>query len=166
MSTQTQPNTLIAFDPGYDRLGVAIISGTAHEPVCVFSTCVQTDKKDPHHIRLATIHTAVSELLNTYNPKALALETLYFAKNTTTALKVAEVRGLLLTLAGVNNLEVLEHTPQQVKLAVTGYGSATKTDVMRMTQRLFPSISKKALDDEYDAIAVGLCALVSRKTHG
>lgn len=164
MSTQTQPNTLIAFDPGYDRLGVSVFSGTAHNPNLLFSTCITTDKKDAHHVRLGVIYKQASTLIETYSPTGLALETLYFAQNTTTALKVAEVRGVLLGLAGFHNLEVFEHTPQQVKLAVTGYGNAKKNEVIRMTQRLFPSISKKALDDEYDAVAVGLCALVSRKT--
>lgn len=163
MSSPTEPKVILSCDPGYDRLGVSVFSGTVHKPELLFSTCITTDKKDAHEKRLAQIYQELEYLLKTYHPTHIALETLFFAKNTTTALKVAEARGVILALAGVHNIPVVEHSPQDVKIAVTGYGNAKKEDVIMMTKRLIKGISPSALDDEYDAIALGICALASTK---
>lgn len=161
MSSPTEPRVILSCDPGYDRLGVSIFSGTVHKPELLFSTCITTDKKNTHEKRLAYIHKELAVLIEKYVPTHIALETLFFAKNTTTALKVAEARGVILALAGIHDIPVVEHSPQDVKIAVTGYGNAKKEDVILMTKRLITGISPSALDDEYDAIALGICALAS-----
>ena len=96
-----------------------------------------------------------------YAPTHVAIESLFFSKNTSTALKVAEARGVILSIAGRRGIFVSEHSPKEVKLAVTGYGNATKQEVARMTGRLFPIGKKKTHDDELDAIALGICALTT-----
>jgi len=92
----------------------------------------------------------------------LALETLFFTNNQTTGIGVAEARGAVLASAGLNTLPVLEFSPQQVKLAVTGYGNADKKAVMAMVPKLISLPEKKRLDDEFDAIALGIAALSTR----
>ena len=97
-----------------------------------------------------------------YRPDMLAIETLFFSKNKRTALGVAEARGAVLSAAGAAKLRVLEFSPQQVKLAVTGYGGADKGAVARMVPRLIALPLKKRLDDELDAIALGIAALAQK----
>ena len=155
--------TIIACDPGYDRLGVSIMSGTVHAPILQYSTCLTTNKQDFQEKRLSFLYTKLSKIIEEYSPTYIALETLFFSNNKKTVLKVAEARGMLLSLAGNYQLSVIEHSPQEVKLAVTGYGNAQKKEVISMTKRLISGIDPKALDDEYDAVALALSALASHK---
>jgi len=164
MSTATEPKVILACDPGYDRLGVAVITGSVHENSLLFSTCLQTDKKDDLSKRLGELHTELLSIIKKHKPQAIAVEKLFFSTNNKkSALAVAESRGMILALAGIHNIPVMEHSPQEVKMAVTGYGSATKKDVIDMTKRLIKGIDPKALDDEYDAVALSICALASHR---
>jgi crossover junction endodeoxyribonuclease RuvC len=155
---------ILAIDPGYDRLGVAIIDkvkGSKEE--LVFSDCIETDKETEYEERLATVGDAISTLLEEYKPDVLALETLFFSKNQTTAFKVAQVRGAALYLAQKNGLSIKEYNPQSIKVAVTGYGKSDKKQMIFMTEKLLPTGKKKALDDEYDAIAIGLTCIAHER---
>lgn len=149
---------VLALDPGYDRLGLAIIEGDPSRPTLIWSECV-TPPPGTMESRLAVVFAAVAGAIQTYTPDVVALETLFFSTNKKTALGVAQARGAILAAAGAAHLPVSEHSPQQVKLAVTGYGSADKKAVALMIPRLVSLPEKKRLDDELDAIAVGICAL-------
>ncbi len=149
---------ILAIDPGYDRLGIAILEGDPSRPLVLKSDCV-TPAKGAREKRLALVAAAVREAIGAYAPDAVALETLFFSTNRKTALGVAEARGAVLTMAGLAGLPVIECSPQQVKLAVTGHGAATKADISRMVPRLVALPAKKRLDDELDAIAVGIAGL-------
>lgn len=149
---------VLAVDPGFDRLGLAIVEGNPSKPAVVWSDCILPPKGEPHE-RLAAVLEAVLKAIRKYDPDALALETLFFSKNAKTALGVAEARGTVLAAAGSAGIRVIECSPQQVKIAVTGYGSADKKAVERMVPKLVALAPKRRLDDEFDAIAVGICAL-------
>lgn len=149
---------IVAIDPGYDRLGIAIIEGDASRPTLLWSDCV-TPKKGTSAERLAEVTAAILVAIKTYAPDALALEALFFSINKKTAIKVAEARGAILAAAGHAALPVIECTPQQVKLAVAGHGGADKTAVADMIPHLLVLPKKKRLDDELDAIAIGITAL-------
>lgn len=149
---------ILAIDPGYDRLGIAIVEGNASKPVLVWSDCILPVKGAPQE-RLAHVSRAISEAIETYAPDALGIETLFFGINKKTALGVAEARGAILAVAGIAALPVIECTPVQVKLAVAGHGGADKKAVSSMVPRLLALGPKKRLDDEIDAIAVGITAL-------
>jgi len=164
MSLATKHNVILACDPGYDRLGIAVLAGSVHESELLFSTCAQTDKKEDMSVRLAQLHRELLSVIKKYKPDVIAVEKLFFSTNNKkSALAVAESRGMILALAGVHSIPIIEHSPQDVKIAVTGYGNASKKDVMDMTKRLIKGISPKALDDEYDAVALAICALASYK---
>ena len=149
---------ILAIDPGYDRLGIAVIEGNPSRPILVWSGCILPDK-DTRERRLARVWDEVTIAIKKYSPDALALETLFFSINKKTAIGVAEARGAILAAAGTTSLPVIECSPQQIKLAVTGYGGADKTAVARMIPQLLILQKKKRLDDELDAIAIGITAL-------
>ncbi len=154
---------VLGFDPGYDRLGIALVErSNGHERVC-FADCLYTDKTKALAERLYDIGVHVGALIEQHTPDAIALETLYFNTNQKTAMAVAEARGILLFLAGTHECPIYEYTPQQIKVAVTGYGRSSKAQVMDMVTRLTGFADETAVDDVYDAIAVSITCLVSER---
>lgn len=153
---------ILAIDPGYDRLGIAVVEGDASRPTLIWSDCVQPEKGKREE-RLASVSRAVTYAIKKYSPDALAIEILFFNKNIKTAIGVAEARGAILAAAGMLSIPVVEYSPQQIKSAVTGHGGADKSAVARMIPKLLPLPEKKRLDDELDAIAIGITALSSCK---
>ncbi|MCL9972012.1 MAG: crossover junction endodeoxyribonuclease RuvC [Candidatus Pacebacteria bacterium] len=141
----------IAVDPGYDRVGIAVFEGTT----LLHSECFTTLKGDLPD-RLLAVHERVRLLIQEFHPISLAIETLFFNKNQKTAIAVAEARGAIVVAARAEGVSVHEYSPQAVKIAVTGSGNATKDGVIRMVSRLVALDTRARLDDEYDAIALGI----------
>jgi len=158
---------IIAFDPGYERLGIAILEkDTLGKEKVLYSECFKTSAKETHPERLGKIATKVSELIQEFSPEQMAIETLFFSKNTKTALKVAEARGVLMAMCAKEGLPVNEYSPQAIKVAVTGSGSSDKSQVSKMVQLITKTDLSKKIDDEVDAIAVGLtCLATLRNIH-
>lgn len=154
---------VLAADPGYDRLGLAVLEKTGGREVLVHSECFTTDKTASLSLRLASLGARIESLLKEHKPDLVAAETLYFNKNQKTAMAVAEARGVLVYLAETHNARVCEYTPQQIKVATTGHGGSSKDQVAAMLPRLISGIPEGALDDEYDAIAVGITCLASER---
>jgi crossover junction endodeoxyribonuclease RuvC len=150
---------VLALDPGYDRLGLAVLERQSGKETLLYSTCVLTNRADSLPDRLLVIGTRVAEALTLYTPSSVALETLFFNKNQKTAIGVAQVRGIIIYLAKLHGATIEEYSPQQIKVAVTGYGKSDKEAVTSMVKRLVSGVPDGMLDDEYDAIAVGLTAL-------
>lgn len=150
MSTPTQ-RSVLAIDPGYDRVGIAVLVGET----VTFSECFEPDTKD-FAARLKLIYTHVQELAHAHAPDAIALETLFMTKNQKTAIKVAEARGVIMLAATDTGIPLFEYSPQDVKIAVTGQGNADKRAVIKMVDLTMKLPNKKRLDDEYDAIALGI----------
>lgn len=156
---------VLGIDPGYDRCGVAIIEKVpSKKETLVYSHCIQTDKTQDFNDRLNAIITEIRAVIETHTPTAIALEKLFFNNNQKTAMRVAEVRGALIQMGKDYTLTIAEYTPLQVKSAVSGNGRAQKQDVMRMIPLLITLPQKKRLDDEFDAIAVGLTHCASART--
>ena len=154
---------VLGIDPGYERLGVALLADENGHQHIIHSDCVQTDASLPFPERLARLHEAIEELIDRHAPQALALERLFFNKNQKTAMGVAEVRGMLLALGAGRGMPIFEYTPGQVKVAVTGHGASEKAQVAGMLRRLLSIEKLPRFDDEYDAIAVALTCLVSER---
>lgn len=149
---------ILAIDPGYDRLGLAVVEGNASRPTLVWSDCALPPKGE-RETRLAFVQQAVEDAITLYKPTVFALESLFFSTNKKTALGVAEARGVILAAASKAGLPVREIPPGTVKLAVTGNGRADKKSVAHMIPLLISLPPKKRLDDELDAIAIGIAAL-------
>jgi crossover junction endodeoxyribonuclease RuvC len=152
---------VLGIDPGFDRLGMAVLEGDASKPRFVWSECVLPPKGSSEK-RLACVYKEVLAALEKYKPDSLSIETLFFSTNKKTALAVAESRGAILAAAGTAHVHVCEFAPNQVKLAVTGHGAADKAAIARMIPHLLPLPEKKRLDDELDAIAVAIAGLSAR----
>lgn len=155
---------IISIDPGYERLGIAIIEKNLKEKeVLLYSDCFKTSSKLPHEKRLGLIGLEIKKIIEEFKPEALALESLFFSSNQKTAITVAEARGVILYEASVHNLPVYEYGPGQIKVAVTGYGKSDKNQIISMIPRLIKINKEIKHDDEYDAIAVGLtCFAIER----
>lgn len=153
---------IISIDPGYERLGIAIIKKeeTSKETL-IYSACFKTSAKLPFTSRLKLIGDETERLIKKFSPSALAIETLFLSNNQKTAMRVSEVRGAILYIATINNLKIYEYTPLAIKIATTGYGKSTKNQMIAMIPRLIKIDKKIAHDDEYDAIAVGITCLAS-----
>jgi len=150
---------VLGVDPGYDRLGVAVIEKQEGKEVLLYSDCIETDKQAELTDRLLVVGESFQELLNKHTPDAVGIETLFFNKNITSAIGVAQARGIIIYLAKKARCTVYEYGPQEIKVAVTGYGKSDKNAVIAMVKRLVKNVPEKALDDEYDAIAVGVTTL-------
>mgnify|MGYP001586482557 CR=1 FL=1 len=154
---------IIAIDPGYDRMGVAIMEGNAIKPTLIYSECVVTNRKDSSEKRLWAIADKLDSLIKKYKPDLMAIESLFFSVNQKTAIGVAEARGIIMMEAGRNKLEVVSLNPNTVKVAVTGYGASNKKAVTDMVKRLVETKENVEHDDEYDAIAIGIATLAIHK---
>lgn len=158
------PRLVLAVDPGYERLGLAVVRRIEKGEELVTSLCARTPKELALPERISLLAKEVAALIETHRPDVLAMERIYFSRNSSTALGVAEVRGMLETLACQHGLPVFQYSPQEVKLAITGYGSANKRAVASMLPALISMSQGKRLDDELDAIAVGITCLASTRS--
>lgn len=147
---------IIGIDPGYERLGIAVIEKDRNKETLLYSECFQTDASLSFHERLFLLGEHLTTVIKTHTPRQLALENVFFNTNQKTAMDVAAVRGVILFVARQNRLDTFEYTPPQIKAAVGGNGRATKKEVEVMLRLLITIPIKKRLDDEYDAIAVAL----------
>lgn len=158
---------IIAIDPGYDRLGVSVMEKDIKgKEVVLFSDCLLTDKQDSLDKRILFLGQEVKSVIKKWSPTHMAIEKLFFTKNQTTAMKVAEVRGVVIYEASQKGIHIHEFSPQDIKIAVTGYGNASKDQVSKMTEKILSLSQKKRLDDEMDALALGVTALAHNKGQG
>lgn len=157
------PNRVIGIDPGFDRCGVAILEKTTRGEKLLYSECIVTSRGDTPEERLKVVGIALARIIKKWKPQSMAMEKLFFNVNQKTALRVAEARGVALYEASRGGLSVYEYSPQRVKIAVTGYGKATKGAVENMTLRLLGLKEAPEHDDETDAIAVGITHLASAR---
>lgn len=155
---------ILAIDPGYERLGVAVLEKSGGKESALFSCCLTTNKNQAHSERLAFIGDEVEKIIKKLKPESLTIESLFLFSNQKTAMKVAEARGVILCEAARAGLPVFEYTPLQIKIAVTGYGKSDKRQVAEMARKLLSLPDKKRLDDEYDALAIGLTFFATEKS--
>jgi len=152
---------VLGIDPGFDRLGLAVVSGDASRPTLVWSDCVEPPEGMSSE-RLDRVYHAVLQAIEEFSPDKIAIESLFFSTNKKTAFSVAEARGAILSAVGFKGVPFQEFTPGQIKLAVTGHGGANKEAVASMLPHLLVLPQKKRRDDELDAIAVAITGLANR----
>jgi crossover junction endodeoxyribonuclease RuvC len=150
---------VLGIDPGTASTGYGVVHGEPGRLRSRGHGVIETRPRVPLERRLADIHTAVTDLIDTHQPDAVAVEELYFGANARTAFAVGQARGVILLAAGQRSVPSRSYTPQQVKGAVCGHGRATKDQVGRMTARLLGLPEAPSPDHAADALAVAICDL-------
>jgi crossover junction endodeoxyribonuclease RuvC len=150
---------VLAVAPGYDRIGLAVMEYQNGVEKLLYSTCVLTDKETEINHRIQMVGNVITQTINDHAVDTLGIETLFFNKNVKTAMGVAQARGVIIFAAMQAGCAVYEFSPQAIKIATTGYGNSDKVAVTAMVKQLIPDVPSDALDDEYDAVAVGITCL-------
>ena len=149
---------ILGIDPGLATVGFGVINAERGRYTVLDYGIISTPKEDTLPVRLKKVEEGVKTLINTYNPQQVAVEELFFSKNVTTGIAVAEARGvILLTCNKLLGDEVYEYTPNQIKMTITGYGGAEKKQMQLMVQSLLRLKAIPRPDDAADALAVALC---------
>jgi crossover junction endodeoxyribonuclease RuvC len=162
MSKVLRPITFMGIDPGYDRLGWAIGQWDGKNWSQLDFGCIITDPKAAIFDRYQQIQTDLIELLKEFSPQQAGIESVFFSKNQTTAMRVSEVRGLIINNLLNQNCQIMEFTPNQIKQAVTGAGNADKTAVAKMVRLELQLDQQVIIDDAMDALAI---LLTCQATH-
>lgn len=148
---------VLGIDPGYAIVGYGVLKYDRNSFTPIEYGAITTKAKTEFASRLEIIYDGMCDILCRRKPDALSIEKLYFNTNTTTAIDVAQARGVILLAAKKYNVPVFEYTPLQVKQSVTGYGKATKHQVMDLTKRLLGLEKVPKPDDTADALALAIC---------
>ncbi len=149
---------ILGIDPGLETVGFGLIEEQGNTTVLIDFGCIKTNSKTPFPERLSMIRSDLIELVEQYKPDYAGVETIFFEKNTKTAINVAQARGVILSALNEQHIPILELSPLQVKMNVTGDGKADKIQVQTMVQRILSLDSLPKPDDAADALAIALCA--------
>ncbi len=148
---------ILGIDPGYAIIGWGLIRFERGKYIPVDFGAITTKAGVPFNRRLEIIYEQLNELLDAHHPDAVAVEKLYFQNNKTTAIDVAQARGVTMLAMQQHGVPVYEYTPLQVKSAVTGFGQAQKPQEMEMTKRVLRLKAVPKPDDTADALAIAIC---------
>ncbi len=147
---------IIGIDPGTGILGFGVIEVTKGRPVLVDGGVIRTPVKEDDAVRLLTIYEELTHIISQTNPDEMAVEKLFFARNVTTAMTVAQARGVVLLTAMQAGIKIAEYTPMQIKQALTGYGKADKKQIQEMVRVVLNLKEVPKPDDCADAIAAAI----------
>ncbi|MBQ3498747.1 MAG: crossover junction endodeoxyribonuclease RuvC [Clostridia bacterium] len=148
---------IIGIDPGYAIVGYGIVDYNTNHFSVVDYGAVTTKAHTPFDSRLSSIYDGLTQLISMYKPDAMSIEKLFFNTNTTTAIDVAQARGVIVLAATQGGLDIAEYTPLQVKQSVVGYGRAEKKQVQEMTRLMLNLKAVPKPDDTADALALAIC---------
>ena len=148
---------ILGIDPGYAIVGYGVVKFEGNKFTPVTYGAITTPANMPFVKRLDIIFNEMTKILNTYKIEAMSIEKLFFNTNTTTAIDVAQARGVIILSAERSNVPIFEYTPLQVKSAVTGYGKAEKKQIREMTRMILGLKSVPKPDDTADALALAVC---------
>ncbi|MEA3377315.1 MAG: crossover junction endodeoxyribonuclease RuvC [Chloroflexota bacterium] len=154
---------VLGIDPGTATTGYGVLEEMGGQLKALASGVIRTGPDQPMPARLQEIHRAIRQLAEKYQPTEAAVEELFFSKNVRTAMSVGQARGVALLALADAGLPVSEYTPLAIKQAVTGYGSADKTQMQEMVKILLDLSEPPRPDDAADALAVAICHLHSSR---
>lgn len=149
---------ILGIDPGIATTGYGVIGKLpTGSSVALDYGVIKTPKEEPLPVRLAMLEEGVNRILDKYSPEEIALEELFFTKNITTGIAVAQARGVILLTCVKKCAKLFEYTPMQIKQALTGYGKADKQQMQQVVASILRLKSIPRPDDAADALAVALC---------
>lgn len=149
---------IIGIDPGTGILGFGVIDANRGKTQLVTAGVITTPAHTPLPDRLEEIYQGITDIIHETKPELMAIEKLFFTKNVTTAISVAEARGVVILTAKQASLRMVEYTPNEIKLAMTGYGGAKKPQVQEMVRLQLGLTEVPKPDDCADALAAALVA--------
>ncbi len=153
---------ILGIDPGTGILGFGVIEIDAKNKAhLVDAGVIRTPVKEDDAVRLHTIYEELVDIISSTKPQIMSVEKLFFAQNVTTAMTVAQARGVVLLVGQQNGLELYEYTPLQIKQAITGYGRADKKQMQEMVRVILGLKEAPKPDDCADALAAALCCAQS-----
>ena len=155
---------ILGIDCGSARTGYGVIESDGRDHRVVVSGVIRTDARQPFEKRLLEIAVELRRVVREYQPESAAVEEVFHAVNSKTALKLAHVRGVVLLAIAEAGVELAEYSPLEVKVNVVGYGRAEKCQVQLMVQSLLRLPESIASEDAADALAVALCHATHRAT--
>ena len=156
---------VLGIDPGLSRCGYGAVAG-GRTPRAVAAGVITTDRGLPRAVRLAELQHEIRNLIAELGPDAVAVERVLFQRNASTAMAVGEALGVVMASAAAAGCDVVEYSPNEVKLSVAGYGKAGKDEVASMVQRLLGLPQRLHPADVSDAVAVALCHLSCQSSIG
>src|SRR4029079_12651601 len=148
---------VLGIDPGSETLGWGVVEGHGLKYRLVDFGTVRSDTKQVFSKRLLGIYTGVEEVVEKFSPDVLAVEDTFYAVNVSVALKLGQVRGLMLLLAEQRGIEIAEYSPRLIKQTVVGYGAAEKKQVQEMVRVLLRMKTVPTPHDAADALAIAIC---------
>ena len=154
----------LGIDPGTATTGYGLVRLTPQGVLeAVAYGVIVTPPKTAAHERLLMLFTDIQELLALHKPDTCAVEKLFFQRNVSTAMAVGQARGVVLLAIAQAGADVAEYTPNEVKQAVVGYGSAGKKQVQEMVRVLLALPDLPKPDDAADALAIAITHLHTRR---
>jgi len=147
---------ILGIDPGTGILGFGVIDYEKGQTQLVDAGVIRTPVKEDDAVRLQTIYEELSDIIMTSKPSIMSVEKLFFAQNVTTAMTVAQARGVVLLCGQQAGLEIFEYTPLQIKQALTGYGRADKKQMQEMVRIVLNLNAVPKPDDCADALAAAI----------
>lgn len=150
--------TIIGIDPGTAITGYGILQAKHPHLTVLEYGVIRTPKEDTPSQRLTILYKKLTQLLTKYKPDVAGCEQLFFSKNVKTATTVAQARGVILLALAQANIPMIEFTPPQLKLAITGHGKADKQQIQYMTQQILQLTEPAQPDDAADALALAIAA--------
>lgn len=146
---------ILGIDPGTRRIGYGVIKSETGRLELLDVGLIDIKSRDDHGALLEAKR-GMDALCRTHQPDLCSIEKLYFSKNQKTALQVAAARGAIVLSALEHGIRLFELAPNEVKSAVTGYGSADKTAVLKMVKLILKRPELKIIDDASDALAIAI----------
>ncbi len=147
---------ILGIDPGTGILGFGVIDATHGKAQLVDAGVIRTPVKEDDAVRLMTIFEEITDIIVETKPEVMSIEKLFFAQNVTTAMTVAQARGVVLLAGKQADLTIYEYTPLQIKQALTGYGRAEKKQIQEMVRVILQLKEVPRPDDCADALAAAI----------
>lgn len=157
---------VLGIDPGLSRCGYGAVTGRGSDARAVSYGVIRTEPDLDLPVRLGHLQAELEELVAELRPSVLVVERVLFQVNVRTAMSVGQASGLALALAARAGIPVTQYSPNEVKLAVAGYGGAEKAAVQAMVVRLLDLAEPPRPPDAADALALALCHLWGAPLHG
>ncbi len=154
---QKNPYKILGVDPGTNLLGYAVIEVNGKHLRAIDFGVIKLEKYKDHQTKLKEIYLQIQEIIETYLPVYMSIETPFYGKNVQSMLKLGRAQGVSMAAAITMGLEIYEYAPKKIKLAVTGNGNASKEQVYAMVERLLKIKIVKSYLDATDALAAALC---------